>query len=85
MIRRRWLYWPLPTPHESSGGLMSIKLAMENAKLQSEVHEMHNTVWQFRKFLAGSLCTVCGEPLGMEEEIIQNDEEETMHKHCEEA
>lgn len=62
---------------------MSVELAMENAQLQSDVHETHNMARQLRKFLAGALCTVCGDPLGMEEEIIQNDEEETMHKHCE--
>jgi len=64
---------------------MTIEMAMENAKLHSEVHETRAVARQLRKFLAGSLCSVCGEPLGNEEEIIQNDDEETMHKHCEDA
>lgn len=43
---------------------------------------------QYRKFLVGALCTVCGEPLGEAEGnapwIIQNDDGETMHARCEE-
>lgn len=62
---------------------MSIEMAMQNAKLQSEVHEMRAAGHQLRSYLAGALCTVCGEPLGHEEEIVQNDEQETMHKRCE--
>jgi hypothetical protein len=74
------------TPPDSKAGRgMSIELAMENAKLESEMHEMRFAVQQLRNYLAGALCSVCGEPLGNEEEIIQNDDEETMHKHCDEA
>lgn len=62
---------------------MSLELAMENAKLISDVRDMRNAALQLRKYLAGALCSVCGEPLGEEEEIVQNDSEETMHKHCE--
>jgi hypothetical protein len=58
---------------------------MENAKLQSDVWETRGVARQIRKFLAGALCSVCGEPLGHEEEIIQNEDEETLHKHCEDA
>lgn len=64
---------------------MSIELAMENAKLQSEIKEVNSMMLQLRKFLAGSLCTVCGDPLGTDEEITQNDNDETMHAHCEDA
>jgi hypothetical protein len=62
---------------------MSIELAMENAKLMSEVHETRAMMLQLRKYLAGALCTVCGDPIGIEEEVIQNDNEETMHRGCE--
>lgn len=38
---------------------------------------------QLRKFLAGALCCQCGEQLGEDEEIIQDDDECTIHKRCE--
>ena len=37
---------------------------------------------QLRKFLAGALCSECGEPLGEEEEIVQDDDERTLHARC---
>lgn len=37
---------------------------------------------QLRAYLAGALCTVCGEPLGDDEELTQDDENHTMHSHC---
>ena len=64
---------------------MSVELAMENAKLESEVRNTRYVSHQLRKFLAGALCTFCGDPLGTEEEIVQNDDEETMHKRCEDS
>lgn len=62
---------------------MSLETAMEIAKLQSDVHETRMVMLQLRKFLAGALCASCGEPLGHDEEIVQNDEEETLHARCE--
>ena len=55
------------------------------AKIQGEEREKEYRLMaaQLRKFLAGALCTVCGEPLGADEEIVQNDDEETMHARCE--
>lgn len=38
---------------------------------------------QMRKFLAGALCAECGEPLGEDREIVQDDDERTIHKECE--
>lgn len=37
---------------------------------------------QMRKFLAGALCAECGEPLGEDREIVQDDDERTLHKDC---
>ena len=40
---------------------------------------------QMRKFLAGALCAECGEPLGDthgDGDIVQDDDERTLHKHC---
>ena len=61
---------------------MSVELAMKNAQLESEIRETRLMMRQLRKYLGGALCSVCGEPLGMEEELTQNDSEETMHVHC---
>lgn len=40
---------------------------------------------QVRKFLAGALCCECGEQLGEDEEIVQDDEERTIHARCEKS
>lgn len=63
--------------------MSNLETAMKCAQLESEVHEMRMQAQQLRKFLAGALCSVCGEPLGTDIEIIQNDDEETMHAGCE--
>ena len=50
------------------------------------IDEIRSSRWsmlEMKKFLAGALCTVCGEQLG-DEIIIQNDEGNTMHERCEE-
>ena len=49
------------------------------------MREQRHVMLQLRKYLAGALCCVCGEPLGMEAEIVQDDEERTIHKDCEET
>lgn len=53
-------------------------------QLEGEIREQRNIMLQLRQFLAGALCCVCGEPLGNEEEIISDDEDRTIHNHCEE-
>lgn len=58
------------------------------ARIQAEerVREEHQVALQYRKFLAGALCAVCGEPLGEsvgdEPWITQDDEDRTMHARC---
>jgi hypothetical protein len=37
---------------------------------------------QLRKYLAGALCAVCGEPLGEDRQIIMDDNERTLHEEC---
>ena len=56
--------------------------ALRVTELEGEIHVMRLAAKELRDFLAGALCTVCGEPLGHDEEIIQDDDR-TMHKHCE--
>lgn len=58
------------------------------ARIQAEerVKEEHSVALQFRKFLSGALCAVCGEPLGEavgnEPWITQDDDDRTMHARC---
>lgn len=69
--------------NEGASAMSNIEAAMENAKLRFEISETRHMMHQLRKYLGGALCTVCGEPLGMEDELTQNDDEETMHLSCE--
>lgn len=59
--------------------------AMEVAKLQGEVYEVRAMCHQLRHVLAGALCCVCGDPLGTDEEIVVDDDDQTVHKRCEKA
>lgn len=59
------------------------------AMLRSEVEETERAARymerQLRKFLAGALCAECGEPLGGthgDGDIVQDDDERTLHKEC---
>ena len=60
-----------------------LKMALELTQAQDEAQAMRLAAAQLRKFLAGALCAVCGDPLGTEQEIVQDDEDRTMHKGCE--
>lgn len=57
------------------------------AMLRSQIEEAERAgrmvERQLRKFLAGALCAVCGEPLGEDREIIMDNNERTIHKECE--
>ena len=55
------------------------------SQIQAEGDRQHDrlVLRQMRKFLAGALCCHCGDQLGEDEEIIQDDEERTCHARCE--
>jgi hypothetical protein len=55
---------------------------MAEIQAQGERQEQQMMMRQMRNYLAGALCTICGEPLGHDEEIVQDDEDRTMHKRC---
>lgn len=56
---------------------------MERIQREGEERSMSLAAAQLRKFLSTALCATCGEPLGTDEEIVQNDDEtKTMHKRC---
>lgn len=57
-------------------------MALEIAKLEGERHTNNALMKQLRDFLAGALCCQCGEELGHDEEIIQDDDGRTIHKTC---
>lgn len=62
---------------------MSHKLILENENLRSQLHGAASRIAQMRNMIAGALCCHCGEPLGdNDENIISNDEDETIHKNC---
>lgn len=66
---------------------MSVEETMRVVQLEGELQDMSLRAAQIRKFLAGALCAVCGEPLGESEELtqeaVENDEPRTIHKRCE--
>lgn len=66
---------------------MSIEKEFAKIQADEEARGDRLIAMQYRKFLAGALCTVCGEPLGEAEGnepwLIQNDDGETMHAKCE--
>lgn len=51
-------------------------------QLEQDIIHTQRVMAQLRAYLAGALCTVCGEPLGDDEELTQDDESHTMHSHC---
>ena len=65
--------------------MTDFRKAMEDIQAQDEARAMRLAAAQLRKFLAGALCAVCGDPLGTEDEIIQDDDDRTMHARCESA
>jgi hypothetical protein len=62
---------------------MSLEEQFAKIHAEQEDKEMRLVAAQLRKFLAGALCAVCGDPLGTEDEIIQDDDDRTMHARCE--
>lgn len=64
---------------------MSIEKQFAQIQAEERAREERFAALQLRKFLAGALCCECGEPLGTSEEIIQDDEERTIHARCESA
>lgn len=62
--------------------MSDLRASLAASEAESEAHGLRLMMKQLRDFLAGALCTVCGEPLGHDEEIIQDDDR-TMHKRCE--
>ncbi len=56
------------------------------AMLRQEVEEANRAgrmvERQMRKFLAGALCAQCGVPLGDTDQIVQDDDERTVHTKC---
>jgi len=61
----------------------NLKNALRVTELESEVRSLHFIMKQVRDMLAGALCCECGDPLGHDEEIVCDDEDRTIHKHCE--
>ena len=57
-----------------------LKIQIEEAERAGRMVER-----QIRKFLAGALCAECGESLGDTDQIVQDDDERTLHTHCEVA
>lgn len=62
---------------------MSIKEQFAKIQAEESARGDRLIMRQMRKFLAGALCAECGEPLGEDEEIVQDDDERTMHAKCE--
>lgn len=56
--------------------------ALRVTELEGEMQAMRSAMKELRDFVAGALCVHCGEPLGHDEEIIQDDGH-TMHQRCE--
>jgi hypothetical protein len=65
--------------------MTTLEEAMRDAARDTEAHEQSYAMKQLRDYLAGALCCQCGEPLGHDEEIVSDDEDRTVHKHCEDA
>jgi len=60
-----------------------LKEALRNAERDDDLRTANYQMKQLRDFLAGALCAVCGEELGHDEEIISDEQDRTIHKHCE--
>lgn len=61
---------------------MSLEDTMRQIQQESEASDWRLAAAQLRKFLAGALCAHCGEPLGEGVEVVQDDDERTMHASC---
>lgn len=86
-IRRENRWWvpdfcgPITFRWQKPNGRKDVELT---EKEQREMAKLGRSVAkQLRDYLAGALCAACGELLGHDEEIIQNEDDETMHARCE--
>jgi hypothetical protein len=73
-------YTPAP-PEESN-----LKKALDDQHHEEALRGARHQMLHLRKFLAEALCCICGERLGEDDnDILSDDEDRTVHKHCEEA
>jgi len=81
-IEGREHHLPTCVLHEPS----SIEVAMRRVQEEDRERSFSHMAAQLRKFLSTALCATCGEPLGTDEEVVQDDEEtKTMHARCADA
>lgn len=62
---------------------MGIEEEFAIIRAEEQERSYRHAAQELRKFLAGALCAECGEPLGNDDEIVQDDDDRTMHKSCE--
>jgi hypothetical protein len=72
-----------PTHSEDTSHL---KKALDDIHHEDELRGARHQMLHLRKFLADALCCICGERLGEDDhDIMSDNEDRTVHKHCEEA
>lgn len=60
----------------------NLAAAMRESEAESERNALRLIAKELRDYLAGALCAACGDPLGHDEELVQDDDDRTMHKRC---
>lgn len=64
---------------------MSIEDSLKVIRLEGDLRGATARIMQLRMYLASSLCGICGDPLGDDDEdIVYNAQEITVHKKCNE-
>lgn len=71
-----------PGPRAAPEPPSSLEATMKQIQNEEATHYQNHALAVMRNLLAGALCAECGEPLGTEGEVEQDDDGRTLHEAC---